>query len=186
MILPYYYYYNFAYSNHQVVLTAEDGSLWVMGIEEHTRKNQQEPLRVESDFTHPSGSFVEENGIKYAVVCTDKTRTKGGDRVISAYDRVTVLYENSVIDDSLQSNTDEDTNAGSVTADDANDNDDDQRRLDRTNGLFHIVLYGGEAYYKAIDIPLEKTADEENNSNNKVRKIAFYASGWQHNVIGIK
>ena len=143
------------YSNFHVMIQANDHTLWAMGLEEVERNSVTQPIQVQSDFHRENGERIplaELEGDE--VVRNINAVLPPGTVLKSSYHRVVVIYPQ------------------------------EQRRWPRTDGssavspgVYDIVLYKGEAFFKEVDLVSQFDSWLSSVS------IVDYCRGWQHSLI---
>ena len=128
-----------------------------MGLNEYDRDRHCVPLQLETDFDLMTGEEVAESS---------KVILPHESRLFSNKHRVSIL----VIRDKESAISSETSDAN------ASQSLQSSREL-----VFDIVLYGGEAYLK----PLEVKIPSEQLAGGKSFSILDYSAGWKHSLIAV-
>ena len=179
-----------ASSNFQLVMLAEDGTLWAIGMGEHDRNANPVPLRVETDFHQPrvgvdrstaNAEVDPVDGRNYLLLPVESREgdRSAGARLRRGHQRVCLVTREAPLAEAA-GNTDA-TTTPSTTSDLIIV----PGALNRANfpeqGIYEVVVHEGEAYLIELALPVEKSGAEDAQL-----RVLNYSSGWRHNLLVVE
>lgn len=158
------------------MIEAHDRTLWAMGMEELERNCVVYPMQVQSDFHLENGERISQEQLDSEVdasevrninvllppandACNGKT---SGALLKGSYHRVVVVYPK---EQRLWKRTESgggNSAAGTAAV---------------SQGVYEVILYKGEAYYKELDLTSQFDGWLDSLS------VVDYCRGWQHSLI---
>ena len=186
-------------SNFNIVILADDGSLWALGMGEYDRNSNPEPLRVQTDFhsaldsnIHGSEEIVhrsaygqvDEGSGKMCIMVpivegieantstisnTEKTFLRKG------HQRVSLIVPEFKSTENEDKTTTSDTVNYSYTAQYLN------------VGAYEVVVHEGEAYLIQLDLSIsaDRGAGKSDKPTQPLR-VVDYSSGWKHSLLVVE
>lgn len=141
-----------------MVIEANDRTLWIIGMEEIERNSAMQPLQVQSDFHRENGDRIPQEELDNEgddVIRNINVILPPGAMLKGSYHRVVVVYPNE------ERRWVRESDGGAAVS----------------QGVYDIVLYKGEAYFKEVDLV------SQFDSWLSSVKVVDYCRGWQHSLI---
>mmetsp|Transcript_83950 Transcript_83950/g.164396 ORF Transcript_83950/g.164396 Transcript_83950/m.164396 type:complete len:525 (+) Transcript_83950:81-1655(+) len=193
-----------ASSNFHLVVLAEDGSLWAIGMGEEDKNANPHPLRVQTDFhfppnaqhattttatttatpVTPTAEVDETDGKHYVVLPVSHNSVDGtpDSAILRGHHRVTVLTSEAPVDVEQAKQLLEaqvqvsDISVGGIIR--------GPTTVNRANfpcqGIYEVMVHEGEAYLIELLLPMDPPSAGKEPPRYKVRN---FSSGWKHNLL---
>eukprot|EP01038_Epipyxis_sp_PR26KG_P007357 gene7357-10027_t len=168
-------------SSFSTVIRASDGSLWVIGMGEHDRNFNADPLRVQTDFDHTktrdfllksesvnSNTEINSAGntIEYIHLEQDAALKKG-------YQRVSVLFP-VYYSDAINSNIDSKNS-----------------KLISGYSTYEVIIHKGEAYVMPLTMKSKESSLSDEYQGDDLYESEYlnnyniidYSAGWKHSLL---
>ncbi len=171
---------SFPHSNFNVIILADDLSLWAMGVGELDFNVSTEPLQVQSDFHNAQGeriphvSFPLESDAPpaaFLVMPTDALMMKGHNRAVLIFpsERRVKTAPSEDISGSLGSGG---------------------KAVSPSTASYEVILHQGEAYLVELPVecavPADSSVSCEHSGVADNMRLLNYCGGWQHSLLVVE